>query len=199
MAQFEELQQLWQHQPQRDLPSREAAALSNSFRRYGRRHDLIYLGKTVMIVCQLALLVWLLRQRPLVLLGACIADFGGILYMVSDWRAQRAIARLNFAGPSVEFLRSAIARLEAQRNPFRRREFYAAMVVIWIGCTLMFVNMEPHMTLWSALPALLYGALPPFAGYAIGRRVRRKRFEKECRPLIERLEGVLGIMEANRV
>ena len=33
MAQFEELQQLWQRQPRRDTPSNDAAELTNAFRR----------------------------------------------------------------------------------------------------------------------------------------------------------------------
>jgi hypothetical protein len=200
MAPFEELQQLWQRQPPpAAMPAPDAAALSDAFRRYGRRHDLIYLGKAIVIACQLIFLVTLLRHRPLALFGACLADFGAILFMVSDWRAQRAIARLNFAEPSVAFLRSAIARLQAQRNPFRNREFFIAMGGIWIGCNLMFASMESHMTLSNALFALAFTTALPFAAYALGRWIRRKRFEKQCRPLIVRLEAVLETMEADRV
>src|SRR5450755_461619 len=151
MAQFEKLQQLWERQPPAAMPAHDAAALSDAFRRYGRRHDLIYFGKTVVIACQLIFLVTLLRHRPLELFGACVVDFSAILFMVSDWRTQRAIARLNFAEPSVEFLRSALARLHAQRNPFRTREFYIAMGGVWIGLNIMLASMEPHMTLYSAL------------------------------------------------
>src|SRR5258707_15513238 len=107
MAPFEELQQLWKGRTQLAVPQRDAAALSRYLRRYGRPHDLIFLGKTVVVACQLIFLVVLLRPRPLALFGACIADFSAILFMISDWRTQRAIARLNFAEPSVEFLRSA--------------------------------------------------------------------------------------------
>jgi hypothetical protein len=199
MARFEELQQLWQQQPQRTMPLRDAAALSNAFRRYGRRHDLINLGKVIVIACQLIFLVSQLRHRPLALFGACIADFSAILFMVSDWRTQRAIARLNFAEPSVEFLRSAIARLDAQRNPFRTREFYIAMGGFWIGCNLMFASMGYPMTLSRALTAFAFTTATPFAAYALGRWIRGKRFEKECRPLIDRLESVLETIEADRV
>ena len=38
-----------------------------------------------------------------------------------------------------------------------------------------------------------------FAVQTLGRWVRRKRFEKECRPFIDRLEAVLQTMEADRV
>ena len=197
MAQFEELQQLWQRQPERPMPLHDAAELSQAFRRYGRRHDLIYLGKTILVACQVVLLVAMLRHRPLALFGACLADFGAIRFMVADWRSQRAIAGLNFAAPSVEFLRNAIARLYAQRNPFRTREFYIAMGGVWIGCTLILASHWPQETVSSLLPGFVVITALPFAGYAFGRWVRRKRFEKECRPLILRLEAVLQTMEAD--
>jgi hypothetical protein len=174
-------------------------ALSDAFRRYGRRHDLIYFGKTILIACQLIFLVVLLRHRPLALFGACVADFGAILFMVSDWRSQRAIARLNFAAPSVEFLRSAIARLYAQRNPFCTREFYIAMGGVWIGCSLILASHWPQETLSSLLPGFALITALPFAAYALGRWMRDKRFEKQCRPLIHRLEAVLETMEADRI
>ena len=200
MAQFEELQQLWQRQPPpAAVPPRDVAALSHAFRRYGRRHDLIYLGKTVVIACQLIFLVTLLRHRPLALFGACVVDLSCILFMVSDWRAHRAIARLNFAEPSVAFLRSALARLDAQRNPFRAREFYIAMGGVWIGCNLILASHWPHETFSSALPTFAFTTAIPFAAYTLGRWDRRKRFEKECRPLIDRLEAVLQTMEADRL
>ena len=199
MAQFEELQQLWRRQPPAAMARRDAAALSDAFRRYGRRHDLIYLGKALVIACQLIFLLTLLRHRPLASFGGCLADFSGILFMVSDWRAQRAIAHLNFAEPSMEFLRTALARLQQQRHPFRTREFYIAMGGIWIGCNLMFADLWPELTLSRLLAACAVATALPFAVHALGSRVRRKRFEKQCRPLIERLERALATMEADRL
>jgi hypothetical protein len=199
MAQFEELQQIWQRQPRRTMPQYDAAELSRVFRRYGRRHDLIYLGKTIMIASLLIFLLSLLRHRPLAAFGASLTVFSGILFLISDWRSQRAIARLNFAAPSVEFLRSAISRLQAQRNPFRTREFYIAMGGAWVGCSLILASHWPQETISSLLPGFVVIAALPFAGYAFGRSVRRKRFEKQCRPLIHRLEAVLETMEADRL
>ena len=109
-----------------------------------------------MLACQL-ILWWrscaIARSRSF---GACLAVFSGVLFLVSDWRTQRAIARLNFAAPSVAFLRSAIARLEAQRNPFHTREFYIAMGGFWVGCNLMFAAAGPCAAL-----SLSRIALPP--------------------------------------
>ena len=199
MAQFEELQQLWRQQPERVMPPGDVAALTNAFRRYGRRNDLIYLGKAIVIASLLILLVSLLRHRPLAMFGACLAVFSGVLFLISDWRTQRAIARLNFASPSVEFLRSAIARLEAQRDPFHSREFRIGWGGFWVGCNLIFADKWSLMTPTLALAVLACVLAAHFAAYASARRVRGKRFEKECRPLIDRLEAVLQTMEDNRV
>jgi len=35
----------------------------------------------------------------------------------------------------------------------------------------------------------------PFIGFSFGRWVRAKRFQSECRPLIDRLERVLATMQ----
>src|ERR1035437_9602209 len=200
MAPFEELQQLWQRQPPpAAMPAPDAAALSDAFRRYGRRHDLIYLGKAIVIACLLIFLLTLLRQRPLAAFGACLVVFSGILFLISDWREDRANARLHFAPPSVEFLRSAIACLHAQRNPFRTREFYIAMGGVWIGCSLILASHWPQETFSSLLRTFAFITAVPFAAYAFGRWIRNKRFEKQCRPLIDRLEAVLETMEADRI
>ena len=198
MAEFEELQQLWQQQPPRALPARDASALRSAFRRYGRRNDLINIGKVLVLAFQLVFLVTQLRHRPMALFGACLADFSAVLFMLSDWRKQRAIARLNFADSSVDFVRTAIARLHEQRNPFRVREFYIAMGGFWVGCNLMFVNLWSHMTLSRVLVALAFSTATPFAAYFFGRWVRGKRFHNECRPLIDRLETVLATIEGER-
>jgi putative flippase GtrA len=200
MAEFKELQQLWQRQqPQCPTPLGEAAALKNAFRRYGRRNDLIYLGKAIVIASLLIFLLSLLRHRPLAAFGASLAVFSGVVFLISDWRTQRAIARLNFASPSVEFLRSAIARLEAQRDPFHTREFRIAWGGLWIGCTVMIADQWFLMTPFLALAVLACVIAAQFAAYASARRVRGKRFEKQCRPLIHRLESLLKIMEDDRV
>ena len=198
MAQFEDLQQLWQRQPRRAMPLADAAALRHVFRRYGRRQDAINLVKTIVIASQLIFLLSQLRHRPLAAFGACVADFSAILFLISDWRAQRAIARLNFAEPSVAFLRSALARLHAQRDPFHTREFYIAMGGVGIGCILLIANLQLDVPLLLTLPAYGFAAVTMFAAFALGRWVRRERFEKECRPLIDRLETVLETMEADR-
>jgi hypothetical protein len=195
MARFEELQQLWQHQPERGFSRGDAAELTHAFRRYGRRNDWIGAAKIVVIAVQLCFLVSVFRHRPLTLFGACIMDFSAIYFMLYDWRNQRAIACMDFAAPSVEFVRAAIARLNAQRNPFHGREFRIALTGFWIGCAIMVAGRWSKMVYPESLLFIAMLLVMPFAGFAFGRWVRAKRFQNECRPLIDRLEQVLITMQ----
>jgi hypothetical protein len=199
MAEFEDFQQLWRRQPQCPTLLGEAAALRHAFRRYGRRNDVIYLGKAIVLASLLIFILSLLRHRPLAAFGVSLAVFSGVLFLISDWRTQRAIARLNFASPSVEFLRSAIARLEAQRDPFHTREFRIGWGGLWIGCILMFADKWSLMSPSLAVAVLACVIAAQFAAYASARRVRTQRFEKECLPLIHRLESMLETTEADQL
>src|SRR6185312_7764368 len=104
MPKFEDLQTLWQRQPVRRIPAHHAAELTGAFRCYGRRRDVINTIKLVIVAADLAFLAYYMRHRPMMLLGACIAIFSSIFFLLCDWRAQRSIARLNFADSSIEFL-----------------------------------------------------------------------------------------------
>ena len=198
MARFEELQSLWQNQAPHAASPREAAALSVAFRRYGRRYDAINCAKTAVVFCCAVFLVGQLRHRLLALLGAAVAVSGGILFLVHDWRAQRSIARLNFADPSTAFLRNAIARLNAQRNPFRTREFYLAMGLYWVGCTLMLVTDWHKLTLAERAAGHALITAAPFLIYRLGGLIRGRRFQIKILPLIERLTALLATIEGDR-
>ena len=194
MARFEELQQLWQQQGERAFPRRDAAELSNAFRRYGRRNDLIGTAKILIIACQLYFIVTVFRHRPTMLLGACLIDFSALYFMLCDWRNQRAIARLNFAESSMQFVREAIARLHAQRDPFRTRDFYIALAGFWTGGLIILAS-RWHPNFADNLPFAAATLGSPFLAFAFGRWIRRVRFKRECQPLIDRLEQVLATMQ----
>jgi hypothetical protein len=198
MARFEELQSLWQNQAVRGPSPLEAAALSAAVRRYGRRYDLIYCAKTAVVLCCAAFLVSQLRHRLLTLLGAGVAVCGGVLFLVHDWRAQRSIARLDFADPSTAFLRNAIARLNAQRNPFRTCEFYLAMGLYWVGGTLMLVTDWPKSTLAERAAGHALITAGPLLIYWLGGLIRGRRFRHKILPLIERLTALLETIEGDR-
>jgi hypothetical protein len=201
MVPFEELQQLWQHQPSRraSVDPRETAALSHAFRRYGKRHDTLYAVKLIVIASLLALLPGRFWHQPLAAFAVCLAVFSGILFLIADWREQRAIARLNFAAPSLEFLRAAVARLQAQRNPFRRREFFIAMGGAWIGDNLIIVYMWSSMSVTTALAAHASVTAAQFGAFSAALWIRRRRFERECGPLIASLTALLQTLEGDSV
>jgi hypothetical protein len=198
MAPFDDLKQLWRLQPQAPALPGETAALKQAFRRYGRRHDLIYLCKAIVIATQLVVVLSVLSHRPLAAFGASLAVFSATFFVIADWRKNRAIAQQSFAEPSVPFLRAAIARLQAQRDPFHNREFQIGCGGFWVGCGVLFASVWPLITLPQACLALAIVAAALLASFALSVRIRRKRFERECRPLIDRLEALLLTLEDDR-
>ena len=191
MVRFEELQELWQNQPAPLVSAEEAVSLASAFRRYGRRQDLINLSKAVATVLQLAYLIVRMQHHPIVLIGGLVVDICVVCFLVYEWRNQRAIARLNFAAPSRDFLRTAIARLKAQRNPFRTRQGYGLLAGSWAGMTTMIAGRwagtnTARLAIDEAVITGLLAALPPIGDY-----LRGKRWNLECRPLVERLTALV--------
>ena len=188
MAPFEELQELWQQQRMEwRMGTSDAASVAQDLRRYRRRHDLINLTKMAMLVAQYVFLVTKLRHHPVAMFGGSLADFGAVYFGIHEWRNQRAIARMNFAARSVDFVRTAIARLEAQRNPFRGREFWVMMGAFLVGCNLM---LSPHNWLGRALVIVV-----PLAMYYPSVYLRAKRWDWQTRPLVERLKALAAAAE----
>src|SRR4051794_10464028 len=121
MAPFDELQVLWQSQPVKTLPRFDAAAAAGAFRRYGRRQDIINSAKVILLVVAIAQATLFGRNRPVVLFAVSLMLLFGFMALLAEWRQQRAIAAFDFSAPSVAFVRAAIARLQAQRNPLHSR------------------------------------------------------------------------------
>jgi hypothetical protein len=188
MPSFEDLQTLWQQQPVRLATPAQAVALTGAFRRYGRRQNILYSLKLVVVAVQLAILVISLRHRPYMLLGACLADFSALLFLIRDWRAQHAVARLNFTDASTEFLHESLNRLQALRYPFRTREFYIALGGTFIGVNIMLAgNWLSHAL---TIPM-------PYVVYQLARFIRVRRFEHEAQPLIDRIGVLLRTLEGS--
>jgi hypothetical protein len=187
MAQFEELQQLWQQQPESAVTRHDAESLATDFHRFGRRQDLINFGKSVLLVVQFIYILAKMRYHPLRMFGATLVDICVVYFMIREWRNQRAVARLNFAASSVDFLQTAIARLRALRNPFKGRDFYILMGGFWVGCNLMLrADNWLGRVVFSAIALLIY--FP--AVY-----LRGKRWDHECGPLVRRLEDLIDAAE----
>jgi hypothetical protein len=197
MARFEDLQQLWQRQPERvrGVDPSTAMTLSRAFERYGRRHDRIYMLKLAVLLADCLFLEWLLWGRTAAMSGAAVAIGSAILFVIVDWREQRSISRLNFAAPSLVFIQAAIARLEAQRDPFRKPGFWGAIAGVWIGANMMIIprwlsGQRPWWLLGHGIATAAVGI-----GCTIGRWLRRRRFKRECVPLIESLRAVLETIQ----
>src|SRR5690242_8848378 len=100
MAQFEDLQQLWQQQPESPVSPRDAESLASGLLKYGRRQDLINGFKVVLLIAQV---VWILARThhdPMLMYGAFLADIGIMNLLLREWARQRAASRLNFAATS---------------------------------------------------------------------------------------------------
>jgi hypothetical protein len=190
MAQFEELQELWQQQAETPVTRHDAESLATDFRKFGRRQDLINLSKALLLVGQFVYMLVKVWHDPVKMFGATLVDGCVVYFLVHEWRNQRAVARLNFAASSVDFLRTAIARLQALRNPFKGREFYVLMGGFWAGCNLM-------MRANNWLGRVFVTAVP-FAIYYPSVYLRGKRWNHECGPLVARLKALVEAAEESR-
>src|SRR5262249_37092149 len=120
MGQLEELQTLWQSQQPRTIDAAGAESLAGAFRRYGRRARWVFGIKLVLVAALVSWSLWRSRGSAPAIAGMLlIATMAGMLLFV-DWRSQRILARLDFTGASLDFVRHSIAALEHQREPFRR-------------------------------------------------------------------------------
>jgi hypothetical protein len=191
MARFEELQELWQSQPAPLVSGQEAASLAGAFARYGRRQDLINLAKVAILAWQLVYLFDRLWNHSLALLGALLTDAALVCFLVYEWRGQRAIARLNFAASSRDFLKSAIARLNAQRDPFHTRQGYLMLGGAWVGLSLLVAGKWQNVSIPSLAAREGICAVFVWALLPIGTWMRGKRWNLECQPLVERLTALL--------
>lgn len=186
MARLEELQQLWQSQPQPPAAAVDSRGMRLALGRFARRQNLIYSVKAVVVVC----LVWLCLSwagpSALTVLGAAILLGGALTVLITDWRSQLGIARLDFTRPSAGFVDSVLERLR-DPNALFRRLFWPQVIPICAGINLLFAA--------HSIAVHLAATLGPFAGYAIGMKLRSKRYAAEYRPLVERLEAMKKALE----
>ena len=186
MARLEELQQLWKSQGLPAPAAVDSHGMKAALRRFGRRQNLVYSVKAVLVVW----LVWFclswVELSALTLAGAAMLLGGALSLLITDWRNQLGIARLDFTKPSAGFLDSVLERLRDPNAPFRRL-FWLHMIPICAGINLL---LAAH-----SLMTHVAAALGPFAGYALGMMVRSKRYAAEFRPIIERLTAMKKALE----
>ena len=199
LCSFEELQQLWQSQPQPEPPAvaAESRGMAAALRRF-RRRQYIFNGLKLMIIVWLA---WFLLSRlgvsGLTVLGVGLLLAGMINPMVSDWRSQSAIARLDFTRPSVGFLDATLERLRDPNDPGApfRRAGWMGIAMIATGANLIFARPWATETLLFRIASHTAITLVPFAAFTFGLKVRAKRYAIDYKPLVERLEAMKAALE----
>jgi hypothetical protein len=195
MAPFDELQALWQSQPVQAPPRFDATAAAGAFRRYGRRQDIINTAKVILLMAAIVDSIFFGRHRTVVLFAVSLMLLCGFMALVAEWRQQRAIAAFDFSAPSVAFVRAAIARLQAQRNPLHTREYAAVFGAVFVGYNAIVISSYGKSSVIERVIGHALGVILPVTIYAVGRAMRARRWEAECRPLVDRLTALLGTLE----
>lgn len=193
MEQFDALQALWKRHGSRDASGLLAGALAARLKRYGRYELSIGMLKIGLVSAAVVPAVWwLLRARP-----ASPVMTAGVLWsaaaigalVILQWREQRALARLDYAAPSAEFINAAIDTLErVQSSAVTHAQFLAGALIIGLNA----------IAWGSAVPAgplartLVHAActLLPLGAYRVGVAVRRGRAEKALGPLLRQLRQI---------
>ncbi len=187
MAGFEQLQELWREQASAAVPPAAVAALTRSLAAYGRRQRLILGGKLVLITAILGSSMYQVRDSLPAIAGLLLTSVVAGIMVAVDWRNQRSVAGLDFTAASLGFVHNAIDRLRLQRNPYRG--FY------WPLLGSLVVSMNLVLGSSHRLPVRLIASALPFGAYEVGMWVRRKRFEAECRPLLNQLIAMKNDLE----
>jgi hypothetical protein len=187
MAEFEKLQALWQRQDAPAVSAREAERLTQSLRAFRRRQYAINIVKALLVAAVLAWSISHAKPSVRVFSGWGLIAAATFALLINEWRSQRSFSRLEFGQPSLGFVRSTIERLREERDLHRRYYLpFMAAVVIGMNLTLPSTN-----RIWLRL---LVSALP-FAGFEFGMAMRRKRFDLQCRPLIDQLTAMRSALE----
>lgn len=186
MGEFERLQALWQSQEAASGPS--VADLMRGVRRHSRKHLGIYAVKTVLVLALTVVMVAAVRESALAMAGVILVVAGAAVTIGIDWMAHVTLARLEFTAPASGFARAAIQKLRRLERP--RGVQYAALLLGPVaGLNLMELALLHDLAWEWRVSAHLGLSLAVLAGAWGGLRVRSRRFERETRPLIERLEA----------
>src|SRR5215472_3390250 len=138
MVRFEELQGLWQNQPQPQPPALavDSRGMAAALRRFRRRQYVINSIK----LAAMAWVIWFVLSRPDLSVFTVLAQGLFLAAMISavvtDWRIQSDIAWLDFTRPSVGFVDATLDRLRDPNAPFRRTG-WLCMALLAAGINLM--------------------------------------------------------------
>jgi hypothetical protein len=187
MVEFERLQELWQRQEASAVPSADAENLTRSLRAYARRQYTVNIVKAILLAAVLGWMIGRLQPSLRVIAGWGLIAIASAVLLAREWRSQRALSRLEFHKPSLGFVESTIGRLQEQRDP-RRRIYWPFMASMVVSMNLMLAGTH---RLWVRVVA----SGLPFLAFELGMWIRRKRFELECRPLLDQLASMRSALE----
>jgi hypothetical protein len=183
MARFEDLQQLWQSQSDvqvADVPV-DVRGTADALSRFGRRQNVVNILKILLIAWQTWVCLSRLGLSWQTVVGQAMFVTGVANMLVADWRNQLGIARLDFSRPSAGFVESALDQLRDPNAPIRKR-FWLQIVLIVVGVN-MVISARPQYSLWAHI--VISACL--CAAYALGLKIRGKRYELEYRPIKRQL------------
>jgi len=200
MTRFEELQQIWQNQPQ----PREAAVeleirgTMDALRRFGRRQYWINGVKLACMVFQAWFCLSEFGITPGTVIGEAVflAGIGNLL--LADWRTQMSIARLDFTSPSFSFIEEALERMRDPNAGYRGR-LGLNLLLVCLGYNIMGLARVSQSTVAHRLAVQLgVTALMLVATFTLGLTLHAKRCELEYRPLKARLMEMKQALEDQR-
>jgi hypothetical protein len=186
METFEELQVLWQKQT--TAPRISVEDLMRHVRGHSRKHLTIFAVKTTAVAVLTGVMLAVVWGSPAALAGALLVAAGAVVTLGVDWMAHVSLARLEFTAPAAGFASTALEKLRRLARP-RPVQYAGVLAGPMAGLNVMEAALL-HGVLWEwRLAAHLFlSMLAIVAGWG-GLRVRARRFERETRPLIERLEA----------
>jgi hypothetical protein len=142
--------------------------------------------------------IWFVLSRPGLSVFTVLAQglflAGMITAMFTDWRIQSDIARLDFTRASLGFREATLERLRDPNAPFRRTG-WLCMALLAACINLMLAGSSATQTLPSRIASYTAATLVPFAAFALGLKVRAKRYAMEYKPLVERLVAMKAALE----
>lgn len=199
MVEFDELRQLWQKQAQPDSAlAPDGRAMSEVLRRFHRRQTVINCLRASLLLFMAIFVPIRNHMGPTAVAGVALLFVGMTIYLVEDWRNQIGIARLDFAKPSAGFVESSLLRLRDMRYPFRRT-FWVLIVSMVCGMNLITWSAEHHSTVFKTALMHSNATAFPFLAYWLGVKIRAKRFDLECGPILEKLLAMRQAMEEHTV
>lgn len=187
MVEFDELRQLWQKQAQPETAmALDGRAMGEVLRRFHRRQTVINCVRAASLVFMVIWAPLKAHMMPHVIVGIALIAIGATIYLTDDWRNQLGIARLDFTKPSADFVESSLQRLNDMRYPFRRT-FWAFLITLVVGFNVLWWNPAHDTSLFRTVVVHSNATAFPFLAYWLAAKIRAKRFDMECRPILEKL------------